>query len=178
MGAGTAAAAKTLLKALESKGAAKAAGSFAKGMKSMEETEKSGGFDKFQSGMGALQGFMSSFEPLMVPLQVLTATIGAGTSDATVKLMNTMLEQLEKPGVQNVITAFTNLINLLFEALGSIMGWIGDVIDFLGQTDNYQKGDPGSDWKTHGTYYMGGDTEPTNTPVYFDPNDPSTHYMG
>jgi hypothetical protein len=71
--------------------------------------------------METMRRFGVAMEPLMAPLQLITAKIEAGTIDSVIKNMETMFKMLENPSVQRILDAVIYILNLIINGSTTIM---------------------------------------------------------
>lgn len=81
----------------------------------------------------SLSEFGVSMEPLMAPLQLITAQINVGTIESVMKLSQTLMDLIANPAVEYIISLFIRALNNILAGVDRFGGVLDKVMDFFAQ---------------------------------------------
>jgi hypothetical protein len=94
----------------------------------MKDTAENG---QLSQTFKSLEAFGVSLEPIMAPIQVITSTIGAGTVESTVKLMDSMFKLMEQPTVTYLIEKMIEFFNNIINGVDRLVTFIDKFMSFM-----------------------------------------------
>jgi hypothetical protein len=94
----------------------------------MKETAENG---QLSQTFKSLEAFGVSLEPLMAPIQTITSTIGAGTIEGVVKLMESMFKLMEQPSVSYLIEKMIEFFNNIIGGVDRLVLFVDTLMSFI-----------------------------------------------
>jgi len=94
----------------------------------MKDTAENG---QLSQTFKSLEAFGVSLEPIMAPIQVITSTIGAGTVESTVKLMESMFKLMEQPTITYLIEKMIEFFNNIINGVDRLVTFIDKFMSFM-----------------------------------------------
>lgn len=77
--------------------------------------------------------------PLMAPLNMITAQIGAETTATVVNLMKEMFELMENPMIQTLLDKLIGLLNFIITNFATMVDWLDKILNLLQQSEGWGK---------------------------------------